>query len=208
MSFASSNRFINGSIQELQQVNRNLILECKDVPLMSLEEAVVTIAHHCPNVTAYAKEAKESCRKSTILTINESAAIYLYTMDSPFYLALNRALRSENPQALGSWLAYLKLLLTALRKLPSLVTTVWRGVAGDIARDFDRDPIHTWWSVNACSSQVNVAACFAGQKGTLFCIHTIHGKDITMYSEFQGEQKIVPMPGTRLQVQSTSFDLN
>ena len=81
MSFASSNRFVDASIQELQQVNRNLILGCKDVPLMSLEEAVEAIVEFHSTVADDAKKAKESCRQNTILTINESAAIYLYTMN-------------------------------------------------------------------------------------------------------------------------------
>ena len=175
---------------------------------MSLEEAVKTIANSQPTVTHDTKKAKEHCRKNTILTLDESAAVYLYTMNRPFYLALNQALRDENPQALEPWSAYLKLLITALRKLPSCSTTMWRGVAGDIGSEFSQNTIHTWGSITSCSSQINVAACFAGQKGILFCINAIHGKDITKYSEFQGESEITLMPGTRLQVQSTSFDLN
>ena len=201
-------RFVDNSIQEFQRINRKSLLACENLPLMSLEEAVKTIAHFQPTVTDDTNKAKEHCRKNTILTLNESAAIYLYTMDRPFYRALNQALRAENPQALEPWLAYLNLLITALRKLPSCSTTMWRGVAGDIGSEFNENTIHTWESITSCSSQINVAACFAGEKGILFCINAIHGKDITKYSEFQGEKEIILMPGTRLQVQSTSFDLN
>ena len=208
MSFTRSNRFVNASIQELQQVNRKVILGCKDVPLMSLEEAVETIAEFHPTIADDANRAKEFCKKNTTLKINESAAIYLYTMNKPFYPALNRALRSENPQALGPWLAYLKLLLTALRKLPSCSTTVWRGVAGDIGSDFDKNSIHTWRGINSCSSEVNVAACFAEEKRTFFCINTIHGKDITKFSANQDENEVVLMPGACLRVQSTSSGIN
>ena len=201
-------RFVNDSVQELKQANHKSLSECEYMALVSLEKAVETIAEFYPTVTNDANRAKELCRKNTILTINESAAIYLYTMDRPFYPALNQALRAENPQALGPWSAYLKLLITALRKLPSCSTTVWRGIASDIGSDFNQNTIHTWGSINSCSSEINVAACFAGQKGTLFCVNTIHGKDITIYSEFQGENEIVLMPGTRLQVQCKSFELN
>ena len=201
-------RFVDDNIQELQQMNRKSLLGCENLPFMSLEEAVKTIADFQPTVTDDSKKAKEFCRKNTILTLNESAAIYLYTMDRPFYSALNQALRAENPQALEPWSAYLNLLITALRKLPSCSTTMWRGVAGDIGSEFNQNTKHTWGSITSCSSQINVAACFAGQKGILFCINAIHGKDITKYSEFQGESEIILMPGTRLQVQSTSFDLN
>ena len=201
-------RFVDDSIQELQQMNRKSLLGCENLPLMSLEEAVKAIAYFQPTVTDDTKKAKEHSRKNIILTINESAAIYLYTMDRPFYPALNQALRAENPQALEPWSAYLKLLITALRKLPSCSTTMWRGVAGEIGSEFNENTIHTWGSITSCSSQINVAACFAGQKGILFCINAIHGKDITKYSEFQGENEIILMPGTCLRVQSASFNLN
>ena len=201
-------RFVNDGIQELQQMNRKSLSACENVPFMSLEEAVKTIADFQPTVTDDAKKAKELCRKNTILTLNESAAVYLYTMDRPFYSALNQALRAENPQALGPWSAYLKLLITALRKLPSCSSTIWRGVAGDIGPDFNQNTIHTWGSITSYSSQITVAACFAGQKGILFCINAIHGKDIAKFSANQIEDEVVLMPGTCLQVQSTSFDLN
>ena len=201
-------RFVDDSIQELQQMNRKSLLGCENLPLMSLEEAVKTIVDFQPTVTDDTKKAKEHCRKNTILTPDESAAVYLYTMDRPFYRALNQALRAENPQALEPWSAYLKLLITALRKLPSCSTTMWRGVAGEIGSEFSQNTIYTWESITSCSSQMNVAACFADQQGILFCINTIHGKDITKYSEFQGEREIILMPGTCLRVKSASLDIN
>ena len=201
-------RFVDDSIQELQQMNRKSLSGCESLPFMSLEEAVKTIADFQPTVTGDTKKAKELCRKNTILTLDESAAVYLYTMDRPFYQTLNQALRAENPQALGPWSAYLKLLITALRKLPSCSTTMWRGVAGDIGSGFSQNTIHTWDSITSCSSQINVAACFAGQKGILFCINAIHGKDITEYCEFQGESEIILMPGTCLRVKAAAPDIN
>ena len=93
-------RFVDNSIQELQQINRKSLSACENSPFMSLEEAVKAIADFQPTVTDDTKKAKEHCRKNTILTSDESAAVYLYTMDRPFYLALNQALRAENPQAL------------------------------------------------------------------------------------------------------------
>ena len=201
-------RFVDDSIQEFQQINRKSLSACGNSPFMSLEEAVEAIADFQPTVTDDTKKAKDHCRQNTILTSDESAAVYLYTMDSPFYRALNQALRAENPQALEPWSAYLNLLITALRKLPPCSTTMWRGVAGEIASEFSQNTIHTWESITSCSLEINVGACFAGEKSILFCINAIHGKGITKYSEFQGEREIILMPGTRLQVQSTSFDLN
>jgi hypothetical protein len=110
----SGNRFINSDLSELQEVNRNPIFGYQRRPVMSLEEAVEGIVPFVPHVKTYADEAKQHCRQNTQLTINESAAIYLYTMPKPFYENFNKALRAENPLALEPWFAFLKLLINAL----------------------------------------------------------------------------------------------
>lgn len=203
-----TSRFIHSNITELQQFNRPPISNYKNVPLMSLEEAVQSITQFYDGAIDDAKKAKENCRQNSPLSINESAAIYLYTMSIKLYSLLNQALRAESRKALGPWLPFLKLLTTALEKLPPLRTTVWRGVGGITGTEFDKNTVHTWWSVNSCSLEINVGACFAGMRGTLFCIHTFSGKDITTYSWNKSEKEIVLMPGTNLLVESTSFDIN
>ena len=60
--------------------------------------------------------------------------------------------------------------------------------------------------MNSCSSRVTVAGCFAGQNGTLFCIHALRAKDITAYSANQTEEEIVLLPETRLRVKSTLIE--
>jgi len=202
------NRFWNSVVSELQEANRSPISGYQDLPLMSLEEAVRSIIQFVPEVMNYADTAKERCRQNSPLTINESAAIYLYTMPKPFYETLNKTLRAENPNALKPWFAFLKLFITALGKLPSCPATVWRGVWGNFGSDFVEDKVHTWWSVNSCTPCVDAAAFFACDTGTLFCIHTIHGKDIAAYSANHGEEEIVLMPGTCLRVKSTRSDPN
>jgi hypothetical protein len=102
----------------------------------------------------------------------------------------------------------LKLLITALDKLPSCPITVWRGVGDITGSDFVEDNVHTWWSLNSCSSRVNVAACFGGEMGTLFCINAIHGKNITAYAANQHEEEIVLLPGTSLRVKCTLYEPN
>ncbi|CAF5100969.1 unnamed protein product, partial [Rotaria sp. Silwood1] len=52
--------------------------------------------------------------------------------DTSLYRVLNRALRSENRQALKVWFSYLKLFDIALDKLPTVKEPVWRGVRLDI----------------------------------------------------------------------------
>jgi hypothetical protein len=129
-------------------------------------------------------------------------------MSNDFYPRLNEALRFQNRDALKAWFTFLKLFIAALKKLPSRPATVWRGVGENVAPYFVEAFEHIWWSMNSCSSQINVAECFAGENGSLFCINTIYGKDVTAYSANQGEEEVVLMPGTRLCVQSTSIRNN
>ncbi|CAF0849591.1 unnamed protein product [Adineta steineri] len=101
MAFTRSGRFVDNYTSKLQQNNWNPISGYKDRDIKSLEEAVESIALFIGEVMQYAEEAKRKCKKDTKLTINESAAIYLYTMTTPFYEKLNEALRDENPPALA-----------------------------------------------------------------------------------------------------------
>ncbi|CAF3886717.1 unnamed protein product, partial [Rotaria sp. Silwood1] len=47
-------------------------------------------------------------------------------MTTEFYKILNRTFRYENPKALEPWFLYLRLLISALEKLPSTPCIVWR----------------------------------------------------------------------------------
>ncbi|CAF1136845.1 unnamed protein product [Adineta steineri] len=208
MAFVRRGRFVNNYISKVQQDNWNPIFGYKDRDLKSLEEAVESIIPFVNKVMEYAEEAKQKCKKNTKLTINASAAIYLYTMDTPFYEKFNKALRGENPPALVPWFDFLKLFITALAKLPSHPATVWRGVANISGLDFYNNDMFTWWSVNSCSSRARVAGIFADKKGTLFCINIIYGKDITEYSSKEDEEEIILMPGTQLRVKDTTFDVD
>ena len=202
-------RFVNGSIKDCLQVNGNLIWGYQHLPIVSLEQSVEKIVPFVPNVKNLVNQAIERCRKGPRLSDNESAAIYLYTMETSFYKILNQALRAKNPQALEPWFMFLKLFISALEKLPSLPITVWRGITGNFyGSHFVKGQMCTWSSITSCLSDVKIAGIYVGAGGILFCIHAINGKDITKYSEFQGENEIILMPGTCLRVQSASFDLN
>ncbi|CAF3111502.1 unnamed protein product [Rotaria sp. Silwood2] len=160
-----------------------------------------------PGLVDYVAQAKENCnRKSTLLTWDESAAIYLYSMPIPFFSDLNKALRAENRHNLKPWFAFLKLFMTALVKLPSLKTIVWRGVWGDIGSAFVDNYRETWWSVNSCSRALKVVELYLGKMGTVFAINAIHGKDISEYSVFKEEQEVILMPGTCVRVNGKSLN--
>ncbi|CAF1435915.1 unnamed protein product, partial [Adineta steineri] len=78
------------------------------------------------------------------LTVDESAAIQLYTMESEteresFFYILNSLLRSPNRNELQPVLPYFKLLIGALEKLPTLNGVVYRGVNGNISSNFVKE---------------------------------------------------------------------
>jgi hypothetical protein len=187
--------------------NHSPIFGYQDLSVTTLEEAVKSIVVYVPGLDVYADNAKKSCRKNTELTPDESAAIYLYTMQTPFHSKLNDRLRAENRDKLIPWFAFLKLFINALGKLPSLATTVWRGVVSDIHFDFASDPVQTWWTVNSCSKDLKVIEFYLDGKGTVFAIEAIHGKDIAKYSAIPGDQEVVLMPGTHLHLKCDPLEI-
>ncbi|CAF4054362.1 unnamed protein product, partial [Adineta steineri] len=205
MMSTQKNGFVHRKISQLQDANYSPIYGYQDLSVTTLEDAVQTVQLYVPNVEAYANQAKEKCKKNTELTLDESAAIYLYTMPTPFHLRLNEKLRAENVDDLKPWFSFLKLFITALGKLPSLAITVWRGVAEDISNGFFQEAVQTWWTMNSCSKDLNVIQGYINMNagtGTVFAIETLHGKDISKYSAFSTEQEVVLMPGTRVYLQS------
>ena len=209
MALTKNNRFVDNYIPNLRRDYWNPIVGYRARSTLSLEQSVESLVQFVDKVKEYAEEAKIKSTKSTQLTINESAAVYLYTMKTSFYERFNQTLRTENPPALEPWLDFLKLLINGLAKLPSCKGTLWRGVANIDASKFSVGDTFTWWSVTSCSSYASVAAGFTCDKGILFCINTIHGKDIKVYSEAtNGEEEVILMPGTSLRVKDKTFDVH
>jgi hypothetical protein len=201
-------RFVNSAFSELQEANRSPIYGYQHLRLVTLEEATETLIPLVPGVIDYVSTAKNECnRNTTLLTWDESAAIYLYSMPIPFYRRLNEALRAEDRHALQPWFAFLKLFITALQRLPSTKKTVWRGVSGDVGTVFDDGDVHTWWSVNSCSPDISVVKQYLDNSSTLFAIDASHGKNISEYSIFHSENEIVLMPGTRVRAKAHSLSL-
>ncbi|CAF1383344.1 unnamed protein product [Rotaria magnacalcarata] len=114
--------------------------------LVPIEKALEPIIPHIDELPRYIKIAKKHCHFPSEhgLTQDQSAAIYIYTMewgDTTLYRVLNRALRSENRQALKIWFPYMKLFDTALDKLPTVKEQVWRGVPIDIEYESEDEVI-------------------------------------------------------------------
>ena len=197
------NRFVNSNVSELQDSNRNPICGYQHFPVLKLEEATESTIPYVPDLVKYVEQAKKECnRSSDLLTLDESASIYLYTTPGPFFSSINRALRSKNRNEVKPWFAFLKLFMVALEKLPSLKMTVWRGVQGNVSNNYVAGNTQTWWSVNSCTTDLKVVEFYLGNTGTVFAIEAAGCKDISSYSQFAQESEVILMPGTLLRSKS------
>ncbi|CAF1507726.1 unnamed protein product [Rotaria sordida] len=116
------------------------------------------------------------------------------------YYVLNGTLRAENRQNLKPWFLYLKLVLTALGRLPSKHRFVYRGVKCDLRQDYSKGETIIWWGFSSCTSTMDILQNeqFLGKTGprTIFTIECESGKDIRKHSYFQNEDEIL-LPAAR-----------
>jgi hypothetical protein len=181
------------------------------VDLLPLEDTMKSIEKYIdPDIQEKVYIAKKRCKNPKDgLTQDESASIQIYTMESTnhkesLYYNLNKALRKEDRQQLIPYFAYLKLILTALWKLPSFSGRVWRGVNGDLTKDFREDDTLVWWGFSSCTRYLSVLESdqFLGKEGirTLFSIECSNGKIIKNHSYFIHEDEVLLLPGIELLV--------
>ncbi|CAF1449322.1 unnamed protein product [Rotaria sordida] len=185
----------------------------RSAELVSIEKALEPIEPQIDELPYYIKIAKRNCHFPSEhgLSRDQSAAVYIYTMewgDTTLYRVLNKALRSENRQALKIWFPYLKLFDTALDKLPTVKEAVWRGVPLDIGKNFTRNQIVTWWSISSCSSSVKIIENFIGngKNATLFLIEAVNGKKISGYTEHEYEDEVILRMGTEFRVKANTLN--
>ncbi|CAF4182897.1 unnamed protein product, partial [Adineta steineri] len=178
--------------------------------LLSLQDAMKELQGLFEEINYFVKEAKKHCSypNDHNLTKDESAAIYIYTMemsdDSCVYRILNQTLRLEDRTKVRPWFGYLKLLHSATSKLPKFKGTVFRGIDKDVTKSFKKGQKITWWSISSCSTSVNVISTFLhkSSSSTLFHIECLNGKSISSYTCYPNENEVILMPGTIFEVVS------
>ncbi|CAF0784727.1 unnamed protein product [Adineta steineri] len=172
------------------------------MPIVSLEEAVIPLISILPEIQDYAYVAKQRCKSVPPdgLTQDESASIMLYSMEwepheECLYFALNATLRTEDRRKLKPWFLYLKLILTALEKLPSSRYFVFRGVNLNLSEQYTEGKTFVWWGFSSCTTSMGVLENeqFLGKTGqrTMFNIECDSGKDISRHSYFQSEKEVL-----------------
>lgn len=188
------------------------IVDYAQEPLLSLTEAcqpLIPIIDHISDYIAFAVTNTPN-EPPHGLTCDQSAAIRLYTMewhhrDDSLYFILNKTLKSQSREKLRPWHKYLKLLLTALVRVPcEPVQTVWRGVKMDVSQDFASGTNVTWWGFSSCTKSLSLLEnnVYLGDLGprTLFSIEISNGRDVSAHSHFVQEDEILLLPGTNVEV--------
>jgi hypothetical protein len=181
------------------------------MPLVSLEEAVESLAKYVPDVKRMAYIAKAKCQESPtdVMSIDESASIMLYCLEwepteQCFYLALNTALRTEDRNILKPWFLYLRLIMGALIQLPWTDHLVFRGVKRDMRAEYRAGETIEWWGFSSCTGTMSALENeqFLGSSGlrTLFTIQCRNAIDIGPYSCFKKENEILLPPARQFQV--------
>ncbi|CAE7396118.1 PARP1 [Symbiodinium sp. CCMP2592] len=129
-------------------------------------------------------------------------AILMYTGNA-IYQALNKALRDEDRDKVGSYFPYLRMLFEACGRLPVRKVTLWRGVGVDLHDQYKEGSTITWWGVSSCTSDEKVAKNFAsGCAGpsTLLTVETQTACEISELSFYSNEAESILLPGTQLKV--------
>ena len=182
--------------------------------ILPLRDAFNDLESTLPQINKFIGLARRHCTypNSRDLTRDESATLYLYTMemadDTCVYQILNKKLRHEDRSQVRPWFAYLKLFDTAAEKLSKFEGTVWRGVDKDLSKEFKKNQTITWWSISSCSKSIKVIKNFLGntEKSTLFNIECKNGRCISEFTCYPNEDEVVLMPGTTLKVVDDALD--
>ena len=190
------------------------IVEYADEPLLPLLEACAPLIGIINNLLFYAQLALSETPEQPPdgLTIDESAAIRLYTIEwnenqRSLYSMLNHTLKNDDRHKLRPYFKYMKLFLTALVKLPCVPQlTVWRGVTIDMSTQFSPGTMVIWWAFSSCTTSLPVLEnnMYLGNTGerTLFSVEAINGRTVRAHSHFVTEDEILLLPGTQMIAQS------
>jgi hypothetical protein len=191
------------------------LIGIKSVPLVGLEEAISSLQNgpqemifkSLNSLEAVAVSLKNGSLKLTSgkypnMTADEAAAIYLYTMQTPLYAAMNAALREEDTDTIAPFLKYIKLLLNALYKLPIERHTVYRGIRDP--PDYHDHELLVWWSFSSATRRVHVTESFLNFSGprAKLIIENVPCVNIEEFSALRGEFERLLLPGTSLKVLS------
>eukprot|EP00808_Paulinella_micropora_P009205 g5181.t1 len=194
-------------------------------PLVSLAEACAGLGSLVSNLDTlvfFAAEAGKKLAKSHqqhLLTADECGSVYLYTCESDVYRQMNRALRNKDRSAVKPWFKYLRLLFSAIGKLPAVTDeNVWRGLSlpdeAEATRQIqslqemkkDGDTLF-WWGASSCTVDMDTSVQFTGGKYApytriMFQVRCIRGARIETLSAIGNEKEVLLLPGSSFQIKN------
>jgi len=148
------------------------------------------------------------------MTNERARTLFMYTVESGLYGALNATLREEDRAKLLPFFPYIRLLLEAYYCLPEEleVRNLLRGVRLDLVAKYpgyyDKGEAVVWFPFSSCTNLVEVMESeqFLGQSGprTMFQIATRAGRAIERYSAIPREGETLLPPGIVLLVVSVA----
>ncbi|CAF1504766.1 unnamed protein product [Adineta ricciae] len=218
-SFEINHRLLEDIRSESKQILES-ITDYEQEQLVSLEQACQPLKDILGNeLQLYITVAKLNSKEpKNGLSPDESASIYLYTMEwssreNSLYVLFNYALRTSDRSQLRPWFQYMKLFFTAFYKLPSIENqTVWHGISEDLSKYYREGEELTWWSLISTTSSFDVlqSSMYLGRvpTQTVFAIETNNGKLIRAHSHLQNDDEILLPPGIRLIVTRISNQSN
>ncbi|WP_433342778.1 ADP-ribosyltransferase domain-containing protein [Micromonospora sp. CA-111912] len=186
-----------------------------DTPLMDFREAAEPVAKLLSGLDRHVEQSRRFGETQVNggadgLSVDEVAALYLYTCESAFYRQINATLRDPDRSRILPYLPYLRLLFSAVSRLPARREPLWRGVSLDLRAQYPLGQTVTWWGVSSCTSKLSVAQAFLGSRGkrTLFEVLPVRAVGIRRFSAFTGEEEFILAPGTQLQVTDVRAERN
>ncbi|MER5704385.1 ADP-ribosyltransferase domain-containing protein [Micromonospora sp. NPDC002296] len=186
-----------------------------DTPLMDFREAAAPVTKLLPGLDRHVEQSRRFGEMQVDggaegLSVDEVAALYLYTCESAFYRQINATLRDPDRSRILPYLPYLRLLFSAVSRLPARREPLWRGVSLDMRAQYPLGRTVTWWGVSSCTSKLSVAQAFLGSRGrrTLFEVLPVRAVGIRRFSAFTGEEEFILAPGTQLQVTDVRAERN
>lgn len=142
---------------------------------------------------------------------NHRFAFYMYTFNAQFlspeqqfFAVLNQGLRRRQEEWFDQWMPFMYYLINALRTLPDVETTVYKGMAmpANVSKYNNKKKIH-WCGFSSTTTDESVAQSFAGVGGLMLKIEVHNGKNVQPYSWFgKSEAELILTPNMEFIVTS------
>ena len=192
---------IDGKVEIADTSARSPLAGLATTPLVGLREAVAAAEKHATcagGLSAQLEEAfafatsKVHSGRSKGLTVEQVAAINLYTQESQFYKGLNGALGGwgvGGQAAIHYYLPYMKILMGALDALPPIETIAYRGIRGvsleTLLKGKGVGDELAWWAVTSATETADVL-----RDSQFFGIGAEHGERVVFVIEVKSGVRV------------------